>query len=117
YAEYSALRLSLMHRFCRCNGYPLFRRVSCVASPPSIPGYELLQPLGGGPLTCVFAARRNSDDLPCVIKLPRGDWPDHADAVRLLRLEARALTAVSSPHVVRLVDAHVSDSPHFVVME
>ena len=43
---------------------------------PTIPGYELLQPLGGGPLTQVVSARRYADDTRCALKLPRETWPD-----------------------------------------
>src|SRR5438876_6978346 len=75
---------------------------------PTIPGYELLQPLGGGPLTQVVSARRYADDTRCALKLPRETWPEHADAVRLLRREARALKAVRHPHLVRMLDAHVT---------
>jgi serine/threonine protein kinase len=84
---------------------------------PTIPGYELLRPLGGGPLTLVVAARRCADDAACALKLPREHWPEHATAVRLLRREARALRAVRHPHLVRLLDAHVTGSPFFLVQE
>jgi serine/threonine protein kinase len=83
----------------------------------SIPGYDLLRPLGGGPLTQVVAARRCADDLPCAVKLPRDLWSEHGDAVRLLRREARALRGVRHPHLVRLLDAHVTGAPYFLVLE
>ncbi|HEY1378509.1 MAG TPA: serine/threonine-protein kinase [Gemmataceae bacterium] len=84
---------------------------------PHVPGYDLLRPLGGGPLTEVFAARRHADDRPCAVKLPREVWPGHTTAVRLLRREYRALRAVRHPHVVRLLDAHVTDPPYFLALE
>src|SRR5947209_10870985 len=84
---------------------------------PLIPGYELLQRLGGGPLTEVLAARRTATGERVAIKLPRAGWADHADAVRLLRREARALRTVRHPHVVRLLDAHVTGEPFFLVLE
>ena len=59
-------------------GYPAWRPF------PFVPGYDILRPLGGGVLTQVFAARRRSDDTSCAIKLPRGEWADHADAHRML---------------------------------
>ena len=58
---------------------------------PHIPGYDLLRPLGGGPLTEVFAALRHADASPCAVKVPREIWPGHTTAVRLLRREHRAL--------------------------
>jgi serine/threonine protein kinase len=84
---------------------------------PTIPGYELYRPLGGGPLTQVVAARRCLGDVPCAVKVPRDHWPEHADAVRLLRREARALRAVRHPHLVRLLDAHLTGPPYFLALE
>lgn len=84
---------------------------------PLVPGYDVLRPLGGGPLTEVFAARRHADDRLCALKLPRERWPGHTTAVRLLRREYRALRAVRHPHLVRMVDAHVTDPPYFLALE
>src|SRR3954447_22693561 len=84
---------------------------------PHVPGYDLLRPLGGGPLTEVFAARRHVDDKPCALKLPREIWPGHTTAVRLLRREYRVLRAIRHPHLVRLLDAHVTDPPYFLALE
>ena len=84
---------------------------------PHVFGFDVLRPLGGGPLTEVFAARRHADDRLCALKLPRETWPGHTTAVRLLRREYRALRAVQHPNVVRLLDAHVTDPPYFVALE
>jgi serine/threonine protein kinase len=84
---------------------------------PHVPGYDLLRPLGGGPLTEVFAARRQSDDRPCALKLPREIWPGHTTAVRLLRREYRVLRTVRHPQLVRMLDAHVTDPPYFLALE
>jgi serine/threonine protein kinase len=84
---------------------------------PHVPGYDLLRPLGGGPLTEVFAARRHADDQLCALKLPREIWPGFTTAVRLLRREHRALSFVRHPHVVRLLDAHVNEQPYFLTLE
>lgn len=84
---------------------------------PQIPGYEILQPLGGGPLTQVFAAREMDSDLPCALKLLRPDWRDQATAIKLLQREARACMAVKHPHLVRLIDAHVTSPPYYLAME
>jgi serine/threonine protein kinase len=84
---------------------------------PPIPGYELLQCLGGGPLTCVFSARDGASDRPCAVKVLRPDWADQATAIKLLQREARAGLNVRHPHLVRLLDAHVTRPPYFLVME
>jgi eukaryotic-like serine/threonine-protein kinase len=84
---------------------------------PYIPGYDLLRPLGGGPLTEVFAARRQSDDSHCAVKVPRDVWPGLGTAIRLLRREHRALRAARHRHLVRLLDAQLLEPPYFLVLE
>jgi serine/threonine protein kinase len=84
---------------------------------PSIPGYELLEYLGGGPMTAVYAARDAADDAPCAVKVVRDEWDDQATAVKLLHREARAGLSVRHAHLVRITHAHVTRSPYFLVME
>jgi eukaryotic-like serine/threonine-protein kinase len=84
---------------------------------PRIPGYELFECLGGGPLTCVYAAREAGSDRPCAVKLLRDEWEDQSTAVKLLQREARAGLAVRHPHLVRVLDTHVTRPPYFLVME
>ncbi len=84
---------------------------------PHIPDYELLRPLGGGMLTEVYSARRYATDELCAVKLLRDHGLGHDTAVRLLRREARAHAAVRHPHLVRLLDAHVTGPPYFLVFE
>ena len=84
---------------------------------PTIPGYELLAPLGGGPLTCVFGARDADNDEPCAVKLLRSEWDDDSTAIKLLQREARAGLSVRHPHLVRFLYAHVLTPPFFLVME
>ncbi len=84
---------------------------------PRIPGYELFQYLGGGPLTCVYAGRDSATDTPCAIKLLREDWEDPSTAIKLLQREARAGLTIRHPRLVRLIDAHVTRPPYFLVME
>jgi serine/threonine protein kinase len=84
---------------------------------PRIPGYELAQPLGGGPLTVVYAARDCATDAPCAIKVLRPDWEDQATGIKLLQREARVGLAVQHPHLVRVRDVHVTKPPYYLVME
>jgi serine/threonine protein kinase len=84
---------------------------------PKIPGYELLQPLGGGPLTCVYSAHDCAADRLCAVKLLRPEWAGQPTAVKLLQREARAGLAVTHRHLVRLLHAHVTRPPYFLVME
>jgi len=84
---------------------------------PTIPGYELYKCLGGGPLTCVHAARECATDTGCAVKFVREDWEDQPTAIKLLQREVRAGLAVRDPHLVRLRDAHVTRPPYFLVMD
>lgn len=84
---------------------------------PKIPGYELLDRLGGGPLTAVFSARERATDRPCAVKMLRGDWQDQPAGVKLLQREARAGLTVRHHHLVRLLDVRVTHPPYFLVME
>jgi len=84
---------------------------------PRLPGYELIQRLGGGPLTSVFSARELAGDQSCAVKVIREDWEDQPTAVKLLQREARAGLAVRHPHLVEIRHAHVTRPPYFLVME
>jgi serine/threonine protein kinase len=84
---------------------------------PQVAGYELLNRLGGGPMTVVYAAREEETDGRCAIKLVRPEWDDPETAVKLLQREARAGLAVRHPHLVRVVRAEVTRPPYFVAMD
>lgn len=84
---------------------------------PQIPGYELYQCLGGGPMTLVYSARDCASDTACAIKLIREDWEDRTTAIKLLQREARAGLNVQHPHLVRFLEAHVTRAPYYLVME
>ncbi|MGL4553325.1 MAG: serine/threonine-protein kinase [Gemmataceae bacterium] len=84
---------------------------------PKVPGYLLLQRLGGGPITSVFEARDEETGAACAVKVLRDDLDDRATAVKLMQREARAGLALRHPHLVRLTEAHVLSEPHFLVMD
>jgi serine/threonine protein kinase len=84
---------------------------------PTIPGYELLQELGGGSVTVVHAARDCATDEACAVKLLRADGEDPGTGLKLLQREARAGLSVRHPHLVRMLEAHVTRAPYFLVME
>ena len=84
---------------------------------PNIPGYELLRPLGGGPLTCVYSAHDDATGSPCAVKVLRAEWHQDPTAIKLLQREARAGLAVRHPHLVRLRHVHVTRPPYFLVMD
>ena len=84
---------------------------------PVLPGYQLLDCLGGGPMTAVYAARESDSDAPCAVKLIRREWDDQTIALKLLQREARAGLTVRHPHPVRIARAHVTRAPHYLVMD
>jgi serine/threonine-protein kinase len=84
---------------------------------PRIPGYELFERLGGGPMTAVYTARDTASDRSCAVKVLRDDWPDPTNAVKLLQREARAGLSVRHPHLVRVTHASVTATPYFLVMD
>src|SRR6266581_6447973 len=86
-------------------------------SPPMVPGYKLIERLGGGPLTSVYFARDCATDELCAVKLLRPDWEDQPTAVKLLQREARTGLAVRHAHLVQFLYAHVTRPPYFLVME
>jgi serine/threonine protein kinase len=100
---------------CACPAAPFNVRPMLIA--PKISGYDLLARLGGGMLTHVFSACECATDRACAIKLLRAEWQDQPTGVKLLQREARAGLAVQHPHLVRLLDTHVTRPPYFLVME
>lgn len=84
---------------------------------PAIPGYELFQSLGGGPLTLVWQARDIDADSPCAVKLLRSEWWDDTTAIKLLQREARAGLRVRHSHLVGFREVHVTAPPYFIVMD
>jgi eukaryotic-like serine/threonine-protein kinase len=84
---------------------------------PRIPSYELFKYLGGGPLTAVYGGRDCLTDRPCAVKVLREDWEDQPTAIKLLQREARVGLKVRDQRLVRLLDAHVTRPPYFLVME
>ncbi len=84
---------------------------------PSIPGYQLLASLGGGPMTVVYSAREQETSQLRALKTLRSDWEDLAVAVKLLQREAQAGMEVRHPNLVGVLVSHVVCPPYYFVME
>jgi len=82
---------------------------------PRLPGYELIESFGGGPMTCVWSAREWATGDLVAVKMPRPGWP--VDTARtLIHREARAGLAARHPHLIR-IRAACPDNPPFLVMD
>ena len=88
-----------------------------MAAFPTIPGYELVRTLGGGPMTEVFAAYDHQANSSCAIKVLRPSLEDPDTALLLLRREARAGLAARHPNLLSYIGASVLVEPYFVVTE
>ncbi|MGH3876619.1 MAG: protein kinase domain-containing protein [Actinophytocola sp.] len=84
----------------------------------SVPGYEIIDPLGRGGFGVVYRARQVTIDREVAIKVDTRLILDDRDQRRFLR-EVRAAGRLSGhPHVVELYDAGVlPDSRPYLVME
>ncbi len=82
-----------------------------------IPGYELVQPLGGGPFARVWSAHDAENDTLVALKLLRDDSSYSETALTLLRREAHAGLSVVHPHLVRIRTEHTHEPPYFLTMD
>ena len=87
---------------------------------PEIFPWQLVQRLGESPLAEVYRARpsdRGANALcDYTFKLLKSAWENDATAVTLFRREAVVGRRVCHPHLVSVLDCHVSQPPYFLVM-
>lgn len=83
---------------------------------PDVPGYRLLDRLGGGPHADVYAAEPDDGTGRVAIKVLRPDRHHDPDAITLIRRESRAGLSVRHKHLVPVLDAFTSAPPFFLVM-
>jgi serine/threonine protein kinase len=84
---------------------------------PRIAGFELIQPLGGGPFTRVWSAHDFYTDAIVALKYLRDDAPHFDVALTLLRREARVGLRIAHPHLVRLRTDHTIVRPYYITMD
>src|SRR5206468_930683 len=66
---------------------------------PTIPGYEVLEKIGGGGMGIVYRARHLNLGLEVALKVMRGD-----EEAERFRVEAWAVAQLTHPHIVRIYD-------------
>lgn len=80
-----------------------------------LPGYIVGRRLGGGP-TCDVVLATDGRGTTVAAKVLKAESEADPFAVTLFRREAEAGRAVSHPHLVRVLDAHVDSSPYVLTM-
>jgi serine/threonine protein kinase/tetratricopeptide (TPR) repeat protein len=86
-------------------------------NPPTIPGFEILEPLGEGGMGQVYKARQVRLDRIVALKVIHPDYLSNPDAVRRFHREARAAARMAHPHLVTVYDVDEVCGTHFLVME
>ncbi len=88
-----------------------------VSAPRQLPGFELTQLLGRGGMGEVWRARQLSLGREVAIKILSRDLARDPDFVKRFDLEASALTSLSHPHVVSIIDRGHHEGVLFFAME
>ena len=90
---------------------------SPVAATQTVPGYELLEPLGEGGMGQVWKARQVKLNRLVAVKMILGD--QRAGSKELIRFlaEAEAVAAVKHPHVVQVYEYGEANGRPFLAME
>lgn len=84
---------------------------------PTLPGFDVLGPLGRGGMGVVYLAKELELDRLVAIKLLLGGDLSSLDHRRRFRAEARAAAALRHPNIVQVDDVgEIGDQP-FIVME
>lgn len=87
---------------------------------PKIPGFEIIEPLGGGGMGVVYKARQVALDRIVALKILAPDVLDDPEAVARFRREARAAGRLDHPNIVKAFDVSTGnpaagEPPHLVM--
>jgi serine/threonine-protein kinase len=83
-------------------------------SPPAVPGYQILEPIGSGGMGQVFLARQLSLERTVAIKFLT---PLPADAPRARQPESHLMASLAHPHIVAVHDCGHAGGHDYLVME
>ena len=99
-------------------GFSMRRRTTVTLSAGVRLGpYEIFSLLGVGGMGEVYKARDTRLDRAVAVKLLRGELAERPDHRERFRIEARAISSLSHPHICALLDVGEQDGPAFPVME
>src|SRR6516162_10923703 len=79
--------------------------------------YEILAPLGAGGMGEVYRARDTRLGRDVAIKVLPADLSSNPDLKARFEREARAISALSHPHICHLYDVGSQDGTDYLVME
>ncbi len=85
-------------------------------TPPAIPGYDLLEPIGEGGMGIVYRARQHQPARTVAIKFLT-PLPTHQMSLQAFERESRLMAALHHPNVVTIFDCGQIASRHYLVME
>lgn len=82
----------------------------------SIPGYDLLDPIGEGGMGVVYRAQQHQPPRAVAIKI-LSPFPSEQLSVQAFERESRLMAALNHPNVVTIHDCGTIDGWHYLVME
>ncbi|MBH1988524.1 MAG: serine/threonine protein kinase [Myxococcaceae bacterium] len=85
--------------------------------PPSIPGYELLDPIGKGAMGSVYQAKHIASGRTAAVKILSAEMSSRSDLVARFERESAALSSFRHPNVVAIFDSGTVFNTHFFCME
>ncbi|MCA9306422.1 MAG: protein kinase [Phycisphaerales bacterium] len=80
-------------------------------------GYTIVGRLGGGKFGEVYEAINRTSGETVAIKFLRREYREHPQALRRFGVEAEALTRLSHPGIVRVIEVRPTDSVPCIIME
>jgi len=79
--------------------------------------YEILDRVSEGGMATVFRARRLADGQTVALKVLREQFGSDVEFIARFEREARAVSELSHPHMVRVYDSGADGDVHFIAME
>ncbi len=79
--------------------------------------YEILDRIGEGGMSTVFTARRLPDGQTVALKILREQYATDVEFVERFQREAKAVSELNHPHMVRVYDSGIDGDVHYIAME
>lgn len=79
--------------------------------------YEILDKISEGGMATVYTARRLADGMVVALKVLREQYATDAEFIERFQREARAVSELVHPHMVRVYDSGLDGAVHYIAME